>query len=362
MLCATRGHNYDFDSYLIVAEITERGDNVYAETARYNYGPVWFHLLHILKQIASILPGDATPVFRYLLAGFLSLVDLGIFFTLRREADDLASALFFLNPISIIITGYHAQFGNLAILLGMWAILFLGDDWEDPLTGRKFIGIVLIGCSLMVKHILFAFPLWLATKQRGMLNKLAIGLLPILLFLTSFVPYWPAGHQGIIENVVAYSSFNNKPFFLMFVPQIIGRFMSARAVWIFLLIVFAFVFRSRSTFDSLLLYTCVLVAPSPSVANQYLAIVIPFVAVHCNLFLGLYTIAGTWHLLVDRAGLNYSFFTGDLLSRKMRYASLVLILCIGFVWSVWHRKIREIVKRVVNSIIAEARIQARSLR
>jgi hypothetical protein len=38
---STLGYNFDFESYAVVASIIDSGGNVYAETHRYNYGPVW---------------------------------------------------------------------------------------------------------------------------------------------------------------------------------------------------------------------------------------------------------------------------------------------------------------------------------
>lgn len=38
------GHNYDFESYMIVGDIVSKGGNVYAETYRYNYGFVFFFI------------------------------------------------------------------------------------------------------------------------------------------------------------------------------------------------------------------------------------------------------------------------------------------------------------------------------
>ncbi len=49
----TLGHNFDFDSYCIVGELAASGKNIYANTGRYNYGPVWFTLLGIFWKIAS---------------------------------------------------------------------------------------------------------------------------------------------------------------------------------------------------------------------------------------------------------------------------------------------------------------------
>ncbi|MBQ6111682.1 MAG: hypothetical protein IJL01_04735, partial [Synergistaceae bacterium] len=49
----TLGHNFDFESYCIVGKLAAHGKNIYANTGRYNYGPVWFTLLGILWNIAS---------------------------------------------------------------------------------------------------------------------------------------------------------------------------------------------------------------------------------------------------------------------------------------------------------------------
>ena len=140
LLVATCGHNYDMDSSRIAADIVDRGGNVYAGTERYNYGPIWFHILHAL----NLLAGHNETAFRYLVTGFLSLVDVGIFSILWRKFGKLAASLFFLNPVSVIITGYDCQFDNCAILLGLLAALLVGDEFDKPISGRKFLG---VGCS-----------------------------------------------------------------------------------------------------------------------------------------------------------------------------------------------------------------------
>src|ERR1017187_4933621 len=147
MAAAACGHNYDMESYFIVTKILAAGDNVYAETQRYNYGPVWFLVLHGLDLIAR----HHETVLRWLVAIFLSLADVGIFTLLYRQAGRLAATLFFLNPISILITGFHSQFDNFALCLGLLGVLQIANDPDRPLGRRDFGGLLLLGLSLATK-------------------------------------------------------------------------------------------------------------------------------------------------------------------------------------------------------------------
>lgn len=151
LFVATQGFNWDYESYLIVIDIIDKGKNVYAETGRYNYGPIWAYILNGLYFFS----GNNEQVFRYILAGFLSFVDLGIFLVLCKNVNKTAAYLFFLNPISIIISGLHNQFDNLAILLAMSSVLMYGNEFENPITKRKLGGLLLLGFSLVTKHVFF---------------------------------------------------------------------------------------------------------------------------------------------------------------------------------------------------------------
>jgi hypothetical protein len=197
LLVATRGHDYDMNSWQIVANLADHGDNVYAskENYRYNFAPGWFHILHGL----NVLAGHNPRVFRYFVAGFLGLGDAGIFFILWRRFGRLAACWFFLNPISIIVSSYQCNFDNLAIFVGLLAVLLMGDEFDQPINRRKFLGLFVLGLSLVVKHVFFAFPFWLAVKQKGILQKLGVILISVFIFALSFVPYWHEGKQGIIH-------------------------------------------------------------------------------------------------------------------------------------------------------------------
>jgi hypothetical protein len=334
LAAATLGHNYDMDSWYAVADIMRHGDNVYAATYRYNYGPVWFCILHGLDALA----GHRHEVLRYLIAAFLSLVDLGIFFTLCRQAGRLAGALFFLNPVSILITGYHGQFDNLAVLLALWSARCFGDDFEKAIGRRQFCGLLWLGLSLATKHLFFLFPVWLAVKQKGRWQKFIILAVPAACFLASFAPFWPGGREGIESNVFGYPSAPTNHFYKFFVPQCIQFFCDSATVWYGILVLFAFVCRSRNSFESVLIYSGLLVAAAPATTNQYLAIPVALMAVFPSLPFAVYTAVSVVHILADvhNGPRVWAGFTG-------RYDDLAIYaLCVAMAWLLWRSRFREL--------------------
>ena len=337
----TFGHNYDLNSDTVVAEIVDRGGNVYADTSRYNYAPMWFNILYGLNQLAR----HDQHTFHYLVTGFLSLVDVGIFYFLRRTFGKWAACLFFLNPISIIITGFHCQFDNLAILLGLWGARLMGKDFDQPVNQRKLAGLLVIGLSLMAKHLLFAFPFWLAIKQKGFRQKCIMIVVPTACFLFSFAPYWHEGKSGIIHNVFLYRSFSSEYFYKYFVPAGVQFLCSSQTVWYLMLGLFAFIYRKKNAVESLLFYTAVLVAASPAMTNQYLAIPVSFVSTYVNPFSLLYTIAGTWHLAID---VNGPHFLKDFHGRFDDIA--ILMLSFALIWITWRQNLINFCKKCREEI------------
>src|SRR5580692_6097480 len=111
---ATLGHDFDFNTWLRIAQLPNHGAGVYATTL-YNYAPGWFYILRGLY----VLAGQDPVMFRYCVAGFLTLADIGIFFVLWRKFGKLAGCWFFLNPISVIVSGYQNNFDNLGILFAL---------------------------------------------------------------------------------------------------------------------------------------------------------------------------------------------------------------------------------------------------
>jgi hypothetical protein len=194
---------YDSESYRVVAAIAARGGDIYAETKRYNYSPVWGQVLRGLDWARAASKLDLTRAVGLALtaadlatAALLYLLASGRFGP-RRSA--LVALLFFANPVSILISSFHGQFDNLSILFLLAAILVSRrGDGRGPLT------IALLSMSLCLKHVTWFHPLLFAWRGRRRFS-LAVGTFPYAFFLASFLPYWPSW-RNIAANVFLYRS------------------------------------------------------------------------------------------------------------------------------------------------------------
>src|SRR5262249_60967327 len=120
---------YDFESWRIVAGIVERGGNVYRETNRYNYSPLWSLVLLGLDGLSRAVGLS----FARTISLFLLLVDACIAALVRAGALArgripahawLASALFFANPVSVLVSSSLGAFDNFSILFLLMALFW----------------------------------------------------------------------------------------------------------------------------------------------------------------------------------------------------------------------------------------------
>lgn len=109
-LCVVWGQNQDMAAWRDVAKVMHLFGSPYSYP-NYNYAPVWAWLLWLL----SWLPWDL----HLSVVGVLTAADFAIACMLLNWVGPLAAVLFWLNPVSIIITGFHSQFDCLAIAVGM---------------------------------------------------------------------------------------------------------------------------------------------------------------------------------------------------------------------------------------------------
>ena len=268
------GHNYDFDSYCIVGEIAAGFRSVYAETTRYNYAPLFLCLQGLLYKIAQIWPDHWMVIYRCLIVTVLTAADLGITAFIADRYSGKQALVFFLNPVSIIITGYHNQFDNIAVLFALISILFFNKEEGFHKKDAGFL--LFFSLSLITKHILFLMPVFILLMKNVPLKKrLIYAFIPPLIFLASFIPFALSGNealQGIIKNVFLYRSFNNMP--LLIIPFKILQFPAALRfiVYVVIMIALAWHIRKMEYEPVLLIYFIAMVTFSSAIANQYLAI------------------------------------------------------------------------------------------
>jgi hypothetical protein len=201
--------NFDMQSLDGIANIVINKGNVYALTSRYNYSPIWFTILGFLKQVQIQLP--SLP-FHFVVRTFLCLVDLVtlVFLLLIAHHKKISlpkiAILFYLSPVSFLLTGYHGQIENLAILMvviGLFAYLKLS---QKPIWGTAILWLFATA-GMVIKHsIFYELIICLNAAIKRYQIKFLLFLISVCFFLALFIPYWNSGKEGIIKNVFMYSS------------------------------------------------------------------------------------------------------------------------------------------------------------
>ncbi len=301
------GHNNDFDSYCIVGDIVCNGGNVYAETHRYNYGPVFFHVQGLCWWLAQFFGANAILAFRVFIVSVLTVTDMGIMWWLVKRFSWRHGIIFFLNPISIFITGFHNQFDNMAVLLALLCCFFYNE--EKKIGKKDWVFVALLSFCLMTKHILFLLPVWLFFKKGlPLCKRMMYSVLPPFVFLLSFVPYCitnKEAFEGILQHVFLYRSINNSPL-LRIVYEILSVPKSCYfIVYILIMLLLTLYIRNKSFEYLITFYLLAMVTFASAISNQYL--IIPIVAM-CIYSVGIckyaYFIYGIMFLFLNDCGLN----------------------------------------------------------
>jgi hypothetical protein len=319
------GNTYggDTDAWNILARARHAGGSAYQSDVPYNYGPIWMWLLDICRFFDQLifkdfpkgnnLPGEPSIMYRALYVGILSLADIGIAALLWLRVNKQAALIFLFLPISIIITGRHNQMDNVAIFLALLATFLFekiqNKEWENI---RSFGAVVLLlGLSLTMKHDFIFFPLWLAlVPSLGWKRRVLLLTVPYLLFFGSFLPYWPDYSEGIIQNVFKYTGHSAAPlaqiglkqtgvFFNWLVPENLATTLSPKLILATCMLATGYALRKLPVFILALFYGITLLCFTPSMANQYHVLALPFIAAFFNSFFAAYTLFISWFLLLD---------------------------------------------------------------
>nr|MBN1228268.1 hypothetical protein [Anaerolineae bacterium] len=324
-------HNFDIASYTLIAEIAARGENVYAATSRYNYSPVWLGILGTLRTLPLVRP--TTLGFIGIVRSFVSYGDLATLLVLalitraERQPAHRAAALFFLNPVSFLTSGYHGQFENIAILALLAGVL--GCYWigQDRALSRAWLwGLATVG--LIIKHNIF-YEAMITTHQtvkRWWLKLLLIAA-SAGVFVLTLLPYMsgPTAQGNILQNVFLYTSaVGHYGFSRLLVPGF------TRWVFIAGLIVYPFLLTSPDMIRRLLLGMLFFLAFTTGLADQYLVLPIALAALRPSRGFGIYTLVTTLYLLLG-SGVNIA-----LPGARFVPVDLVWVVVSGwFIWTQW---------------------------
>ncbi len=336
VLASLQGFNIDMEYWRFGADLLKYGGKPF-DTNNLPYGPLWIHILFYLDKIPFFVSGEIESL-RYKVMLFLTLVDIVIFYLAIRLHSLTVGLLFFLNPVSIFITGFHSQFGNLAVLIG-----FLGVIYYENNNNNKGFAIcnLLLGVSLFTKHILIFFPLWLAIKEKNWFKKILFCTLPYIIFYLSFLPF-ETDLNTILINIFGYESHRNAIFWKLFSPEPFINYIGFKNLFILSIILMGFVFEKESKIKSFYFYLISLVLFGMSTANQYLAIPIVAIAFFWNRFFFLYTVSCCLFFLVDTVGLNIEYLQNLVgwtrNATRIGYKIIIIFLTLGFLQSIIGKK------------------------
>jgi hypothetical protein len=197
----------DVMAWELLGQLLLNGENFYS-TELHNWPPLWIYLLAALWRLhaasglpffflVKLLPIGADACIAVL------LYRLGLRCGWGERAAILAGLGYALNPVSVLISGYHGQFDSL-----MLAPAFLAwYGWEFWTGRRRLLGSGLaLGLGVWFKTVpLLLLPLFLprlATwRERFLYAGLAVG--PAALATLPYLLLWP---HDVIDNFVRYSS------------------------------------------------------------------------------------------------------------------------------------------------------------
>ena len=300
MWLSTLGWNFDLISWWIVATLVNEGKNVYVYTGRYNYGPIWAGVTWIALRIQHAFGLSGLASFHVFVAGFLTTVDIITAVTLGRVYGFMPAVLFLICPVSVLITGYHSQIDNIAILLALWSWCLLerlpeGDGQLDNIIWPA----VLMGLSLATKHVFAFFPLWIVFwPSRPMRVRLLYAGIAYAIFLGAFIPYvlTPEELASVKAHVFFYQGWGH------FGNALLPRMIPDQSLWTGAfavgMLAAGFIISRWARRQLFFLYPVALVTLTTTMTDQYLVIpIISFAAYWRHLPMWAYVLTATAALI-----------------------------------------------------------------
>ncbi len=318
-LASSPSFNFDMENFMIDAKIFEEGKmNVYLYQHSYNYSPAIFYIIGLISLLNKYLFFLPYPFFHRM---FVSLFDLAIAIFLYKlsKIKNISSvktvSIFFLNPASIILSAYYAQFEYLALFF-IFAGIYLFYKKTLSNRWRQIIIWLSLTIGLIIKHnVLFQIFLSLMhifgknNKKKGFV---LFGL-SIILFLITFTPFYGQAKYEIDEYVFRYQGLATLSGFTGILYQVCPKCsildvpLYTLYKYVFILASFGFgIFLSKkiNLLRSLLLSTLFFLTFTSAHAATYFILPIPFGALFPTKSFYLYSLLLSLFLLGNVVGVK----------------------------------------------------------
>lgn len=188
-----------------------QGKDAYT-TGNYTYPPLWLNILALLKFVSLDFNIPYYVLLR-LPAIFSDLLITCLIYTVLNgqyhnyKASIIPALLYALNPVVILISGYHGQIDSIWILCSLmsWYIFeFYPKSYKNIIISSFLIS---IGIALKVFPILFV-PLFLM-KVKGKKNQLIFAALAVLPFVITMIGPFLTSFNYVFRGFVNYGIEHN---------------------------------------------------------------------------------------------------------------------------------------------------------
>lgn len=195
LLATTASTNFDMHIFMTDAQFFLEGKyNIYFYNWNHTYSPAIFYIagfLGIINKTFVFLP------YPFLQRAYISFIDVLTLFVLiaiakkQNISPTRTAVFFFLNPVTILLSGYHAQFDNNAVfflLLAVWLQFY--SNFKQ--TKWKIISWFLLTIGFIIKHIT-PFQVFLVElsffKKNSILKGSLLFILTLVAFLSTILPF-----------------------------------------------------------------------------------------------------------------------------------------------------------------------------
>ena len=304
---ASDAGNFDLASWYMVIQAIQSGKTPW-DTDRYNYGPSWSVILSLIGKIS----GEDNFHTRFFIVFFLFIMDLATSVILIKFGHKIGAILFILNPISLIISGYHNQIEAAAIFFSILAIWILSRYFEKSIEKKShilFLAGVFLGIGLTFKHTFLLLPILLAMRAWSLPHRIIVIVVPYTIFFVSFTPYLNTSMNSIYRNVFQYRSYQNFPFYSNFIDLSQVNLTYLNVLFLIILLFVGATTRRMDLLRAFAIFSVAVVTFSPSIANQYLVIPAFGCVILKNKLALLYTVLASIFLMKSPDGLGLVYFS-----------------------------------------------------